>query len=100
MSGLEYNLCYAVSNLQVFRRILHISKTESEPKRQKELSTPLPISYMMPDIDFLLRTMTMIVTATIWLVIRKLNTGIIEMEWNGNRMEIKLSLANNAVLQL
>ena len=44
--------------------------------------------------------MTMIVMAMIGLVIRKLNTGIIEMEWNGNRMEIKLSLANNAVLQL
>ena len=24
MSGLEHNPCYAVSNLQVFRRILHI----------------------------------------------------------------------------
>ena len=45
-------------------------------------------------------SMTMIVTAMIWSVIRKLNTGIIEMEWNGNRMEIKLSLTNNAVLQL
>ena len=77
-----------------------ISKTESESKRQKALLTPFPISYMMPDIEFLLRTMTMILTAMIWSVIRKLNTGIIEMEWDGNRMEIKLSLANNVIVQL
>ena len=99
MSGLEYNPCYAVSNLQVFRRILHIQDIV-RVKEAKSTFDPSSNLVYAPHIEFLLRTMTMIVTATIWLVIRKLNTGIIEMEWIGNRMEIKLSLANNAVLQL
>ena len=90
MSGLEYNPCYAVSNLQVFRRILHIQDRVRVKEAERTFD---PSSNLVYDASYRLsvkdNSMTMIVTAMIWSVIRKLNTGIIEMEWNGNRMEWK-----------